>query len=89
MLIISVLVVIVLAPFASEKPDGLERVAEDHKFSDNATHYLDKLYHLFNDYLVPGISNEKVSTILAGLIGVGIVLVFSYIIFKIFAKKGK
>ena len=59
-----------LAPLASGSPDGLERVAEDAGFLSRA---LDAPYAIIADYQLPGIANEAVATILAGVIGVTIV----------------
>ncbi len=55
-----------LSPLASPHPDGLERVAEDHGFIDRAQ---DAPFQIIADYLFPGIQNEAMATILAGLIG--------------------
>ena len=62
--------VTLLAPFASGSPDGLERVAEDAGFMERAQ---DAPYAIIADYVVPGIQNEGVATILAGIIGVTII----------------
>ena len=59
-----------LAPFASSSPDGLERVAEDVGFINRA---LDAPYAIIADYQLPGVANEAVATVLAGVIGVTIV----------------
>ena len=59
-----------IAPFASGSPDGLERVAEDVGFIDRA---LDAPYAIIADYQLPGVANEAVATVLAGVIGVTIV----------------
>lgn len=59
-----------LAPFASGSPDGLERVAEDAGFISRA---LDAPYAIIADYQLPGVANEAVATVLAGVIGVTIV----------------
>jgi len=64
------LVVAFLAPLASSHPDGLERVAEDQGFIDQAQ---DPPYQVIADYVFPGIENEALATILAGLIGTVIV----------------
>ena len=58
------------SPFASGSPDGLERVAEDEGFIDEGR---DAPYEIIADYVFPGIENEAVATILAGIIGVLIV----------------
>jgi cobalt/nickel transport system permease protein len=60
----------VLAPLASADPDGLERVAEDHGFLERAGA---AAYDLLTDYVVPGVEGS-LSTILAGLIGIAIVV---------------
>ena len=62
--------VTLLAPLASGSPDGLERVAEDAGFIERAQ---DAPYAIIADYVVPGIQNEGIATILAGIIGVTIV----------------
>jgi predicted outer membrane lipoprotein len=60
------LAVAVLSPLASPHPDGLERVAEDQGFLAQAQ---DSPYQVIPDYLFPGIENEALATILAGLVG--------------------
>ena len=69
-LVVSLLVVLVLAPNASSSPDGLERVAEDEGFIDSAE---DAPFDLLPDYTIPGVDNEAASTILAGAVGVLVV----------------
>ena len=61
----------VLAPLASANPDGLEWVAEQRGFLDQGQ---GPLYNIIPDYVFPGISNEAAATILAGVVGVVIVL---------------
>ena len=60
------LVVAFLSPLASSHPDGLERVAEEQGFLNAA---LDPWYEIIPDYLFPGIGNEALATILAGIVG--------------------
>ena len=60
------LVVAVFSPLASSSPDGLERVAEDEGFIDLAQ---EAPFQFIADYVFPGVENEAVATILAGLIG--------------------
>lgn len=55
-----------LSPLASPHPDGLERVAEDQGFIDRTK---EAPFQVIADYLFPGIQNEAVATIVAGLIG--------------------
>ncbi len=64
-LVVSLLLA-VFSPLASSSPDGLERVAEDKGFSGLAQ---ETSFQLIADYVFPGIENEDVATILAGLIG--------------------
>jgi len=54
------------APLASASPDGLERVAEDKGFIDLAQ---EAPFQVIADYVFPGIGNEALATILAGIIG--------------------
>ena len=54
------------APLASASPDGLERVAEDKGFIDLAQ---EAPFQVIADYVFPGIENEALATILAGIIG--------------------
>jgi cobalt/nickel transport system permease protein len=60
----------ILSPLASAHPDGLEWVAEESGFLGLAR---GPLYEIIPDYVVPGISNEKLATILAGVVGALIV----------------
>jgi len=60
----------VASPLASTHPDGLEFVAEQQGFLDKAQA---NPYNIIPDYAVPGVANEQVATIAAGIIGVIIV----------------
>ena len=64
--LVGCLLVAVLSPLASSSPDGLERVAEDKGFIGRAQ---EAPFQLIADYVFPGVENEAVATILAGLIG--------------------
>jgi len=64
--LIACLAVAGLSPFASSAPDGLERVAETKGFVDLAQ---EAPFQIIADYVFPGIDNETLATILAGLIG--------------------
>ena len=81
---IAALVVIVLAPLASSDPDGLERVAEDQGFIERAENFFSGL---LGDYAIPGVDNEGLSTVLAGLIGVAIVVVLVLILGRVVARR--
>jgi cobalt/nickel transport system permease protein len=56
----------VFAPLASSNPDGLEWVAEQSGYLDLAR---GPAYEIIPDYILPGVSNEAVATILAGMVG--------------------
>jgi ABC-type Fe3+-siderophore transport system permease subunit len=60
------LILATISPLASSSPDGLEKVAEDKGIVDLAQ---EAHYEVVADYIFPGIENEAVATILAGLIG--------------------
>lgn len=67
--IVALLVALALAiisPIASAFPDGLEKVAEDHEFIGKAS---EPSFSVIPDYTFPGISNEALATIVAGVIG--------------------
>jgi cobalt/nickel transport system permease protein len=61
----------VLSPLASAHPDGLEWVAGQKGFLENAQN---PLYSIIPDYVFPGITNEALATIVAGIIGMLLVL---------------
>jgi hypothetical protein len=64
------ILVALASPWASSHPDGLERVAEDEGFIDKAE---DPSYEIIPDYTFPGVEDERVATILSGIIGIAIV----------------
>jgi len=69
----------ILSPLASSHPDGLEWVAEQRGFLDLAQN---PLYNIIPDYVFPGVSNEALATIFAGIIGLlivcGVAVVVAY-----------
>ncbi len=60
---------LLLSPFASPSPDGLEKVAEMKGFSEKGEGWKLWKHAPFSDYAIPWIKNAKVSTALSGLIG--------------------
>jgi len=64
------LLLAVFSPLASSSPDGLERVAEDGGFADLTQ---GAPIRIIADYLFPGIENQVVAAILAGVTGVIVV----------------
>ncbi len=69
------LAVTLISPLASAWPDGLERVAEDKGFSKEAQ---DAPYEVIPDYVLPGIGNGDLATILAGIVGTLVVFGLAY-----------
>ena len=68
----ALLVAVLLSPFASSDPDGLDRVAQDQQFDSKAepsptSHQL-PFYQVFEEYAVRGVP-ETIATPLAGLVG--------------------
>ena len=69
------LAVACFSPLASSSPDGLERVAEDKGFIGLGQ---ETPFQVIADYAFPGIENEALATILAGLIGTIILFGIAY-----------
>lgn len=69
---ISLLIAVFLSPFASQHPDGLDRVSQDHKFEDRAVEDAPAQTlppaQVFDEYAVKGVP-EAIATPLAGLVG--------------------
>jgi hypothetical protein len=68
-------VLAILSPLASLWSDGLERVAEDKGFTDKA---LEAPYEIAPDYVMPGVPNDALSKILAGILGVVLMFGLGY-----------
>lgn len=69
------LAVALMSPLASSSPDGLERVAEEKGFIEAAQ---EAPYGVIPDYVFPGVGNEVVATIVAGIVGVFTLFGFAY-----------
>lgn len=67
----------VVSQFAFDRPDGLERVAEDKGFMESARDHA-FANGVFADYATRGIGNETLSLAVAGLAGVVISLLVGY-----------
>jgi cobalt/nickel transport system permease protein len=65
------IVLVILAPLASSNPDGLEWIAARQGFLDSAR---PALFKVLPEYVVPGIANEALAMILAGIVGALLVL---------------
>jgi hypothetical protein len=73
--LLAALAVAFFSPLASPHPDGLERVAEDKGFIERAR---EAPYTILPDYVFPGVANEGVATILAGVVGTLVVFALVY-----------
>jgi cobalt/nickel transport protein len=76
--LLAALVALFLSPFASSWPDGLERVAEDTGFLQKAEEVEPLVSSPLPDYVFPGLTNEKVATSLAGIIGTLLMFALGY-----------
>lgn len=81
--IISILAVLI-SPFASGDPDGLERIAEDMGFLNRG---LDAPYQLLPDYTVPFLGETALSTVVAGIVGALVVLGIMFLLGGLLKKK--
>ena len=77
-------IVALFSPLASPHPDGLERVAEDQGFIEQAK---DAPYEAIPDYLFPGIANEATATIVAGVVGTLALFGIGYGLAKVLVRR--
>jgi cobalt/nickel transport system permease protein len=82
-LVIAILLAI-FSPLASAHPDGLEWVAEQKGFIDTVQ---GPLYEIIPDYIFPGVPNEALATIIAGI--VGLLIVFGVTLGVAYARRKK
>jgi cobalt/nickel transport system permease protein len=82
--VLIVLIVVFLSPLASTNPDGLERVAGDLGFIHTGRY---ASYRILLDYTVPILGSTSMSTILAGAIGVTVLLVLAFLAGRSLQKK--
>jgi cobalt/nickel transport protein len=66
---ICLLMALLLSPFASSSPDGLEKVAETKGFASKGEGWQFWKHAPLPDYEIPWIKNKSVSTALSGLVG--------------------
>jgi len=77
---------LVISPFASPWPDGLERVAEDKGFLEKGES-APLLTSPIPDYTWPGIKNEKLATSAGGILGTFIVFGAGYGVAMLLKKR--
>lgn len=84
-IIFAVLLVIILSPFASRHPGGLERIAQDKGFLEKEKAQLPAV---MSGYSFPGIKNERLSVVIAGILGIAMVFSAAYLL-SILMRKSK
>ncbi|MGC1122817.1 MAG: PDGLE domain-containing protein [Candidatus Methanofastidiosia archaeon] len=82
-LVICIVIGGVISLFASGSPDGLERVAEDKGFAEEAE---ESTFEIMPDYTVPLAGSDVASASLAGIVGVLIIFLAVYGIGKVFRR---
>ena len=84
----SIFIAVALSPFASSKPDGLDRVAKDLKFADKATSQKSPipLADKLTNYQVQGVPSW-LATPLAGLLGTVTTFAITWTLGKLIIKK--
>ncbi|MFD2610917.1 PDGLE domain-containing protein [Paenibacillus gansuensis] len=83
----TVLIAGFLSPYASSKPDGLDRVAEDQDFASQASPVFTA--SPFPDYEAGGFSSSALKTGAAGIIGILALVGVLYGITYLLSKRGK
>lgn len=78
------LLVVLIAPFASGHPDGLEWVAESAGFLSTAQ---DAPYSMLPDYTIPSLGETGVSTIVAGIVGALIVAGIMFLVARFLQRR--
>ena len=84
MVVVAILIATFISPFASSFPDGLEKVAENLGFIDNATNVVEEDFFIIPDYSFPYVNSEIWQGPLAGFLGVLIILILFGIIYLIY-----
>ncbi len=79
-------IVLFVTPFASSWPDGLETVAAQFGFESRAIAQ-PIIASPFSDYQIPGIGSLSFATVLAGVIGGVVVLLFSLVLARVLVRR--
>ncbi|MDN5293087.1 MAG: cobalt/nickel transport protein [Eubacteriales bacterium] len=85
-LLVALIVAAFLSPFASTKPDGLERVAEDHGFLEKGEGK-EVIKSPIPDYVMPGVANETLAGSLAGVVGTLLTFILFVLVGKILFRR--
>jgi ABC-type sulfate transport system permease component len=75
----------VFVPFASSNPDGLEKVAETFHVEEHEPFW----NGLMIDYSIGAIENSYVSTLVAGVFGILMVLLAGFVLGTVMAAKNR
>jgi hypothetical protein len=86
MLVLCLIIGGVISLFASENPDGLERVAEDKGFAEEAE---ENRVEILPDYTIPEIESDILSAFLAGICGVLVSFVAVYMVGRVLRRKNE
>ncbi|MHA1679976.1 MAG: PDGLE domain-containing protein [Promethearchaeota archaeon] len=81
--IVIVLGLFIFVPVFLAGPDGFERVMEDFGIEAPGSAW----YGLFGDYAIPGIDNPVLTSILAGVIGIGIMFSLMFLLMKVLKRR--
>ena len=82
MLVFLSLSLVLLVPFASTSPDGLETIAQDFNFGNS-----ENIVIFLENYSIPLIANNFISIILGAILGVSILVVFINLYLNLTRKK--
>lgn len=92
-LAIALIIAAFISPFASQNPDGLDRVAQDLEFSKKSVEepITKKLppAQIFEEYSVKAIEEKRVSTAIAGVTGTLVVFVLTWGLGKLVVRSKK
>jgi cobalt/nickel transport protein len=87
-LMISLIIAGVVSFYADPNPDGLERVAEDQGFIEDAADSANA--EIFaSDYGIAGVEDERLSVGLAGLLGIVVMVVVGFGLFWLLGRGKK
>lgn len=83
-ILLAVSLLIFLLPFASKLPDGIVKAARDKGFLEKEKAPPPAV---IPGYLFPGIKNEKLAALLAGLSGISAVFLLTYFLARLLKNK--
>jgi hypothetical protein len=87
---LALILAVFISPFASSYPDGLEKMAEDNDFIEQAASEDQAVWwhSIFPDYSVQKVERESVATGLAGFAGTVLVFVIGFVVIKLAQQRG-